>query len=159
VKRLTLLVLCGIILLQGCTALGLVKAVMPGKSGTDVNANAQVGKENTQQVVANQQNTKIEGENVNVSQKETDTSINTSKVDSLVQNNTNVPMWYLLLLVLGGYYPALKRYGQVLLAQWKDYFTARNLISVRLRRNNITEEITMYGYGKPKPKPKPKPKK
>ena len=98
---MTLLLICGIILIQGCTALGLVKAVMPGKSGTNVNANAQVGKENTQQVVANQQNTKIEGENVNVSQKENDTSINTSKVDSLVQNNTNVPMWYLLLLVLG----------------------------------------------------------
>ena len=105
-KRLTLLVLCGITLIQGCTALGLVKAVMPGNSGTDVNANAQVGKENTQQVVANQQNTKIEGENVNVSQKETDTSINTSKVDSLVQNNTNVPMWYLLLLVLGWLLPS-----------------------------------------------------
>jgi hypothetical protein len=103
---LTLLVLCGITLIQGCTALGLVKAVMPGNSGTDVNANAQVGKENTQQVVANQQNTKIEGENVNVSQKETDTSINTSKVDSLVQNNTNVPMWYLLLLVLGWLLPS-----------------------------------------------------
>ena len=105
-KRLTLLVLCGITLIQGCTALGLVKAVMPGNSGTSVNANAQVGKENTQQVVANQQNTKIEGENVNVSQKETDTSINTSKVDSLVQNNTNVPMWYLLLLVLGWLLPS-----------------------------------------------------
>jgi hypothetical protein len=103
---LTLLVLCGITLIQGCTTLGLVKAVMPGKSGTDVNANAQVGKENTQQVVANQQNTKIEGENVNVSQKENDTSINTSKVDSLVQNNTNVPMWYLLLLVLGWLLPS-----------------------------------------------------
>ena len=105
-KRLTLLVLCGITLIQGCTALGLVKAVMPGNSGTSVNANAQVGKENTQQVVANQQNTKIEGENVNVSQKENDTSINTSKVDSLVQNNTNVPMWYLLLLVLGWLLPS-----------------------------------------------------
>ena len=103
---MTLLVICGIFFLQGCTALGLVKAVMPGKSGTSVNANAQVGKENTQQAVANQQNTKIEGENVNVSQKETDTSINTSKVDSLVQNNTNVPMWYLLLLVLGWLLPS-----------------------------------------------------
>ena len=103
---MTLLLICGIILIQGCTALGLVKAVMPGKSGTNVNANAQVGKENTQQVVANQQNTKIEGENVNVSQKENDTSINTSKVDSLVQNNTNVPMWYLLLLVLGWLLPS-----------------------------------------------------
>jgi hypothetical protein len=106
VKRLTLLVLCGITLIQGCTALGLVKAVMPGNSGTSVNANAQVGKENTQQVVGQQDNTKIEGENVNVSQKENDTSINTSKVDSLIQNNTNVPMWYLLLLVLGWLLPS-----------------------------------------------------
>ena len=103
---MTLILICGIIFIQGCTALGLVKSAMPGRSGTNVNANAQVGKENTQQVVANQQNTKIEGENVNVSQKETDTSINTSKVDSLVQNNTNVPMWYLLLLVLGWLLPS-----------------------------------------------------
>lgn len=105
-KYLTLLAICGTFLIQGCTALGLAKAVMPGKSGTNVNANAQVGKENTQQVVGQQDNTKIEGENVNVSQKENDSSINTSKVDSLVQNNTNVPMWYLLLLVLGWLLPS-----------------------------------------------------
>lgn len=103
---MTLSVLCVTLFIQGCTALGLAKAVLPGKSGTNVNANAQVGKENTQQVVANQENTNIEGENVNVSQKETDTSINTSKVDSLIQNNTNVPMWYLLLLVLGWLLPS-----------------------------------------------------
>ena len=101
-----MLTICGTFLIQGCTALGLAKAVMPGKSGTNVNANAQVGKENTQQVVGQQDNTKIEGENVNVSQKENDSSINTSKVDSLVQNNTNVPMWYLLLLVLGWLLPS-----------------------------------------------------
>lgn len=105
-KYLTLLSICGIFFLQGCTALGLAKAVLPGKSGTNVNANAQVGKENTQQVVGQQDNTKIEGENVNVSQKENDSSINTSKVDSLIQNNTNVPMWYLLLLVLGWLLPS-----------------------------------------------------
>ena len=105
-KYLTIIAFCGIFFLQGCTALGLAKAIMPGKSGTNVNANAQVGKENTQQVVGQQDNTKIEGENVNVSQKENDTSINTSKVDSLVQNNTNVPMWYLLLLVLGWLLPS-----------------------------------------------------
>ena len=101
-----MLTICGTFLIQGCTALGLAKAVMPGKSGTNVNANAQVGKENTQQVVGQQDNTKIEGENVNVSQKENDSSINTSKVDSLVQNNTNVPMWYLFLLVLGWLLPS-----------------------------------------------------
>ena len=98
--------ICVMLLLQGCTALGIAKAIMPGKSGTNVNANAQVGKENTQQVVGQQDNTKIEGENVNVSQKENDSSINTSKVDSLIQNNTNVPMWYLLLLVLGWLLPS-----------------------------------------------------
>ena len=98
--------ICATFLVQGCTALGLAKAIIPGKSGTNVNANAQVGKENTQQVVGQQDNTKIEGENVNVSQKENDSSINTSKVDSLVQNNTNVPMWYLLLLVLGWLLPS-----------------------------------------------------
>jgi len=105
-KYLTIIAFCGIITIQGCSSLGLIKAVMPGKSGTNVNANAQVGKENTQQVVGQQDNTKIEGENVNVSQKENDSSINTSKVDSLVQNNTNVPMWYLLLLVLGWLLPS-----------------------------------------------------
>ena len=98
--------ICAMLLLQGCAALGIAKAIMPGKSGTNVNANAQVGKENTQQVVGQQDNTKIEGENVNVSQKENDSSINTSKVDSLIQNNTNVPMWYLLLLVLGWLLPS-----------------------------------------------------
>ena len=98
--------ICGIITIQGCSSLGLIKAAMPGKSGTNVNANAQVGKENTQQVVGQQDNTKIEGKNVNVSQKENDSSINTSKVDSLIQNNTNVPMWYLLLLVLGWLLPS-----------------------------------------------------
>ena len=99
-KLLTILLICGIIGLQGCSALKLLRG------GSGVNANAQVGKENTQQVVGQQDNTKIEGENVNVSQKENDSSINTSKVDSLVQNNTNVPMWYLLLLVLGWLLPS-----------------------------------------------------
>ena len=98
--------ICAIISLQGCTALGLAKAVLPSKSGTNVNANAQVGKENTQQVVANQENTKIEAENVSVSKKDNDSSITSEKVESLVQNNTNVPMWYLLLLVLGWLLPS-----------------------------------------------------
>lgn len=99
-KLLTILLICGIIGLQGCSALKLLRG------GSGVNANAQIGKENTQQAVVNQENTKIEGENVNVSQKENDTSINTSKVDSLVQNNTNVSMWFLLLLVLGWLLPS-----------------------------------------------------
>jgi len=99
-KLLTILLICGIIGLQGCSALKLLRG------GSGVNANAQVGKENTQQAVVNQENTKIEGENVNVQQKETDTSISTKNVEQLVQNNTNVPIWYLLLLVVGWLLPS-----------------------------------------------------
>ena len=99
-KLLTILLICGIIGLQGCSALKLLRG------GSGVNANAQVGKENTQQAVVNQENTKIEGENVNVQQKETDTSISTKNVEKLVQNNTNVPIWYLLLLVVGWLLPS-----------------------------------------------------
>ena len=107
-KYLTFIAFCGIISIQGCSAIGAVKSLMPGKSGTNVNANAQVGKENTQQLVGKQENTKIEGENVNVNQtkKDNDTSITSERVESLVQNNTNVPMWYLLLLVLGWLLPS-----------------------------------------------------
>jgi hypothetical protein len=65
-KFLTFIAFCVIISIQGCSATGVLKALMPGKSGTNVNANAQVGKENTQQLVGKQENTKIEGENVNV---------------------------------------------------------------------------------------------
>ena len=92
--------ICGICILPGCSALKWLKG------GSGVNANAQVGKENTQQAVVNQENTKIEGENVNVQQKETDTSISTNNVEKLVQNNTNVPIWYLLLLVVGWLLPS-----------------------------------------------------
>jgi len=99
-KLLTILLICGICILPGCSALKLLKG------GSGVNANAQVGKENTQQAVVNQENTKIEGENVNVQQKETDTSISTKNVEKLVQNNTNVPIWYLLLLVVGWLLPS-----------------------------------------------------
>ena len=101
-KLLTILLICGIIGLQGCSALKLLRG------GSGVNANAQVGKENTQQLVGKQENTKIEGENVNVNQtkKDNDTSITSEKVESLVQNNTNVPIWYLLLLVLGWLLPS-----------------------------------------------------
>lgn len=99
-KLLTILLICGICILPGCSALKLLKG------GSGVNANAQVGKENTQQAVVNQENTKIEGENVNVQQKETDTSISTNNVEKLVQNNTNVPLWYLLLLVVGWLLPS-----------------------------------------------------
>ena len=132
-KFLTFIAFCGIISIQGCSAIGAAKALLPGKSGTNVNANAQVGKENTQQLVGKQENTKIEGENVNVNQtkKDNDTSITSEKVESLIQNNTNVPIWYLLLLVLGWLLPSPQEI-------WNGFVGSIERIIHGTRRNSST---------------------
>jgi hypothetical protein len=73
------------VLLTGCSALGMLK---PG--GPTVNANAQVGAENTQQVVANQESTEISAE-------------------SVIQNEIqDIPPWVMLLLILGWILPSPK---------------------------------------------------
>jgi hypothetical protein len=49
--------------LTGCSALGLISSVIPD-GGTDVNANAQIGAENTQQVVGQQNSSEINAQSV-----------------------------------------------------------------------------------------------
>lgn len=69
--------------LTGCSTLGMLK---PG--GPAVNANAQIGAENTQQVVASQENTEI-------------------SAASVVQNEIqDIPPWVMLLLILGWVLPS-----------------------------------------------------
>jgi len=71
------------VLLTGCSALGMLK---PG--GPTVNANAQVGAENTQQVVASQETTEISAQ-------------------SVIQNEIqDIPPWVMLLLILGWILPS-----------------------------------------------------
>jgi len=73
------------VFLTGCSALS---ALSPLSGGPQVNANAQVGKENTQQVVANQEQTDIVAE-------------------SVIQNTIqDVPPWVMLLLILGWVLPS-----------------------------------------------------
>jgi len=75
------------LLLTGCSALGLISSVIPD-GGTDVNANAQIGAENTQQLVGQQNSSEINAQ-------------------SVVQNTIqDVPPWVMLLLILGWLLPS-----------------------------------------------------
>lgn len=76
------------VLLTGCSTLGMLNPL--GGGGPTVNSNAQIGKENTQQVVANQENTEI-------------------SAASVVQNEIqDIPPWVMLLLILGWILPSPK---------------------------------------------------
>jgi len=75
--------ICTVLLLQGCSALDLLPF-----GGPDVNANAQVGAENTQQIVANQSTESINAQ-------------------SVVQNQIqDIPPWVMILLILGWLLPS-----------------------------------------------------
>ena len=74
------------IFLTGCSTLGAISSL---GGGPTVNSNAQ-GKENTQQVVATQENTEI-------------------SAASVVQNEIqDIPPWVMLLLILGWILPSPK---------------------------------------------------
>jgi len=82
------------LLLTGCSALDLINPL----SGGGVNSNAQVGKENTQQVVANQTATTntVQGDQI------------TSKVtgDNIKEVSINeVPLWIVMLAIFGWMMP------------------------------------------------------
>lgn len=79
-----LTVIAVVLLLQGCSALDL----LPFGGGTNVNANAQMGAENTQQIVANQSTEEINAQ-------------------SVVQNTIqDIPPWVMILLILGWLLPS-----------------------------------------------------
>ena len=78
------LLLVGVLFLTGCSALDFIPNPFDG--GTDVNTNAQVGAENTQQIVANQE---------------------TITAQSVVQQEIqDIPPWVMILLILGWLLPS-----------------------------------------------------
>ena len=84
-KRIILLSI--VLLLTGCSALDIMSAVNPfSSSGTEVNSNAQVGAENTQQIVGSQE---------------------VITAQSVVQQQIqDIPPWVMLLLILGWLLPS-----------------------------------------------------
>jgi hypothetical protein len=74
-----------------------------GGDGTTVNANTQVGKENNQSAI--DQSRDISGENVNVNQSSGNFSIDGDAGNVKVLNQ-DIPMWMILLMVLGWMLPS-----------------------------------------------------
>ena len=74
-----------------------------GDSGTNVNANTQIGKENNQSAI--DQSRDISGENVNVNQSQGAFSVDGDAGNVKVLNQ-DIPMWIILLAVLGWMLPS-----------------------------------------------------
>ena len=97
--------LCLILLLSSCGLTSL--PFFGGGSGPTVNSNAQIGKENTQQVVA-QQTTQDAGRDIITETKE----VEAKSIEDLTIKNTNIPVWVMFLLLLGWLLPTPTQMGQ-----------------------------------------------
>lgn len=86
-----------IFILSGC----LNPLSLLGGSGPNVAANVQAGKENNQSVIDNSSD--VSGENVNIDNSQVSSS---GKVESVKILNQDIPMWVIVLLVLGWMLPS-----------------------------------------------------
>jgi hypothetical protein len=119
--------LCLILLLSSC-GLTSLPFFGGGGGGPTVNSNAQVGKENKQAVVT------YEEEQSNNAGRDVITTeilkeIETGTVEDFSITNTNIPVWVMLLLILGWLLPTPTQIGQGLY----------NLVSLPFRRKKDGE--------------------
>lgn len=96
------------LLLSGCTGIPSFLNPLSSSGGPTVNANTLAGKENTQQVVA-QQNQQDAGRDIITV--ETIKEVEAGPVEEIKINNTNVPLWVILLLILGWLLPTPTQIG------------------------------------------------
>jgi len=101
--------LCLILLLSSCGLTNL--PFFGGGGGPTVNSNAQIGKENKQAVVTyEEEETNNAGRDV--IKTEVLKEVETGTVEELKINNTNIPVWVMLLLLLGWLLPTPTQIGQ-----------------------------------------------
>ena len=97
------------LLLSSC---GLT-SLLPTGSGTNVAANTQIGKENKQAVVTyEQEETTSAGRDIITT--EVLKEVEAGPVDTLKINNTNIPPWVLLVLLLGWILPTPTQIGRAI---------------------------------------------
>jgi hypothetical protein len=122
-----------ILLLSGCsTGLPFMKL---GGGGPNVAANTQVGKENVQQVVAQQERTTAGRD---VIKTETIKEVEVGPSEQVTVNNENIPPWVLLLLLLGWLLPTPQQMGTSLynLVTFPFYARSRRMTeNVKSRRD------------------------
>jgi len=108
VVRLPLKILGSLCLILSLSSCGLTSLpFLGGGGGPTVNSNAQIGKENTQQVVA-QQTTQDAGRDIITETKE----VEAKSIEDLTIKNTNIPVWVMVLLLLGWLLPTPTQMGQ-----------------------------------------------
>jgi hypothetical protein len=97
-KLLLILIASSFVSSCGLTALNPFSS----KGGPTVNANVLAGKENTQQLVA-QQSRQDAGRDINTTT--TKKEVEAETVEEIKITNTNIPIWVMLLLLLGWLLP------------------------------------------------------
>jgi len=78
--------------LSSCSTMGMIGGLFSDDGGTDVNANTQIGKENTQQVAAVQTNTKT-GDDAQIADQ-------ANEVTGTQIINSELPPWVLIMIAL-----------------------------------------------------------
>ena len=110
ISKAIILLLC-IIPLSGCLGTGFVVSKLMGggkSSGPTVNADVQVGKNNTKALVSNSESTDTKaGDNATITNTKVESQLAPSgSVDSINVMNQDIPLWMILLLVLGWILPS-----------------------------------------------------
>ena len=101
--------ICLILLLSSCGLTSL--PFFSGGGGPQVNSNAQIGKENKQAVVTYEEE-KTNNAGRDVITTEVLKEVETGTVEELKISNTNIPIWVILLLLLGWLLPTPTQIGQ-----------------------------------------------
>jgi len=116
------------LLLSSC---GLTSLLPTG--GTNVAANTQIGKENKQAVVTyEEEETTSAGRDIITT--EVLKEVEAGPVDTLKINNTNIPPWVLLVLLLGWVLPTPTQIGRAIY----------NLVSAPFRRKTLKDRMDGY---------------
>jgi len=119
------------LLLSSCGLTGL--PFFSGGGGPTVNSNAQIGKENKQAVVTyEQEETTSAGRDVITT--EVLKEVEAGPVDTLKINNTNIPPWVLLVLLLGWLLPTPTQIGRAI------YYA----VTAPFRRKTLKEKLDGY---------------
>jgi len=107
--------------------------LLGGSGGPTVNSNAQLGKENKQAVVTyEEEETTSAGRDIITT--EVLKEVEAGPVDTLKINNTNIPPWVLLVLLLGWVLPTPTQIGRALY----------NLVSAPFRRKTLKDRMDGY---------------
>lgn len=101
-----------ILLLSSCGPLGMLSSLGGGPSATAIGT--QIGKENVQQVVAKQDRYEA-GRDINASTRE----VEAQNVETVNVTHQNIPLWAILLLVLGWLLPSPNEIGRYISSLFK----------------------------------------